>query len=830
MHAQQLASQDYPLFKIFIVDSASTDGTLEALRALPIAGLHVLQASSAAYWTEATNRGVVRALEEGCDYILTLNDDTIFPVNLVNSLVTAAEAANERLVGSVICYANEPGRIWGIGAYNDWRDGAFLQTGQANLWEDALRQGTTECGDNLIKVEGLCGNGTLIHKSVFEKIGLYDRKHTPHYHADAEFTMRASRMGIHSWVARDARLYNRFTEEADGPLASKNIRFFSLRSANYIRPILYILQEYCPPEERVNALCRYLGRYLPTFKLRERSKLLRAIGYLCHCPQSEGEALGYFLPPLDSAMIVAEDFDILRRLPPRELVAAAYMYLLRRTCSDGELNGYMHALLSGKTCDELLLEMVGSEEYQNLPEPLPLMFMMAAASGFKPQNLADIATDSEFAVLAFTSSKKRLPTRREFDLGRNLLDATGRSGLLSEYGVAYSSLVNFISDGNSSDIQRLTVYMNIDVLCMAVLDPRARTGVHRYVSAIARALARDSRVNLQVFYSPQVEQQWTALTKTDPAFASMKAAATRVMSGAIVFYPYFPLEGPDVRYTALPTFIMLHDLFPLTNPEWFTPEASHGFRRQTRILVDADHIFCNSDATRRQLMEVFPSLKATSSTAHLAADLPPHAFSAVPSSDRQDGTRYFLCVGTLEPRKNLENVLRAFNLLQQDQALTGLDMFVVGQVGWNLDESRLSELVGQHSTKIKFLGNVGDAELRGLYLGAACTVFPSLAEGFGLPILESFACGVPVVTSNGSSMAEIANGGAILVNPHDPSEIAAAIRRITTDPELRGALGLAAKSHAANFTWTKCAEAHIVEFERVVRRCYGAGVRLAPAQ
>jgi glycosyltransferase involved in cell wall biosynthesis/GT2 family glycosyltransferase len=811
MLAEQLALQDYPLFKIFIVDSASTDGTSEAVGALPIEGLSVVPASSAAYWTEATNVGVAQALETGCEYILTLNDDAIVPTNLISTLVEAALETGERLIGSVISFANEPGRLWGVGAYNDWAAGAFLQTGQANLWEDVLRRDGQECDGKLIGVECLCGNGTLVHKSVFEEIGLYDRKHTPHYHADAEFTLRAAGKGVRSWVARNARLYNRFTEEGDGPLASKNIRFFSLRSANFIRPIFYILQEYCPREQRVIALCRYLSRYLPAFAPRQRSKLLRAMGYLCEAPGLRTTRLSYFLPPLDAAMMSIEDLDILQHFPPQEFVVASYMYLLRRACDDSELNNYTTGLARGMSYNAVLSEIANSEEYRRLPDAQPWLFMEAAISGFESEPLK--TNDSELTVIAFTKANRRLPTRREFDIARTVFGRADRAPFATNYGATSSDESN--DRLATGEVLAPTVYVNIDVLCMAVSDPRARTGVHRYVSAIVRELASDPRVHVQVFFSPQFDEQWPVLAEKAPLLRRLKFKGLELARRRVLFYPYFPHQGADVRFKALPTFVMLHDLFPLTNPEWFTAEATRRFRRATRLLVEADHIFCNSDSTRTQLRQVFPDLKASASVAYLGVDPAPAPASAEQPIE-EEMNRYFLCVGTLEPRKNLENVLRAYALLQENSELKEIRMFVVGQAGWNIDREHLSNLIGRHENNVKFLGNVSDTELWALYRGAICTVFPSLAEGFGLPVIESFACGVPVVTSNRSSMAEIADGGAILVNPLDPADIAAAITTLATDQERRNALSGAARSHAAGFSWKGCADAHIIEFQRVL--------------
>ena len=201
-----LDGQDYPLFRFYAVDSNSTDGTPQALRNLDVAGSTVLSAPDSAFWTAATNIGVACALADGCDYILTINDDAIIPADFLKAIVGAAERGRARIVGSVIAFADAPGRLWGVGAFNDWSSGSFVQLAMAGAWDDALAQ-VSLSPDGLIAAHYLCGNGTLIHRSVFEEIGLYDVRHLPHYHADSEFTMRAERAGIERWVAPGARLY-----------------------------------------------------------------------------------------------------------------------------------------------------------------------------------------------------------------------------------------------------------------------------------------------------------------------------------------------------------------------------------------------------------------------------------------------------------------------------------------------------------------------------------------------------------------------------------------------------------------------------------------------
>ena len=146
-------------------------------------------------------------------------------------------------------------------------------------------------------------------------------------------------------------------------------------------------------------------------------------------------------------------------------------------------------------------------------------------------------------------------------------------------------------------------------------------------------------------------------------------------------------------------------------------------------------------------------------------------------------------------------------------------MVVVGQEGWNAPLNELREFAGEELNRLHFMGRVIDEELPALYGTAICTVFPSLAEGFGLPIIELLSCGTPVVTSNSSSMKEIAVGGSILVDPLRPEEIAKAVTLIASDRKLRAELSHEVnRCQADKFSWSRCSDEHVVVFLGVVDR------------
>jgi glycosyltransferase involved in cell wall biosynthesis len=165
--------------------------------------------------------------------------------------------------------------------------------------------------------------------------------------------------------------------------------------------------------------------------------------------------------------------------------------------------------------------------------------------------------------------------------------------------------------------------------------------------------------------------------------------------------------------------------------------------------------------------------------------------------------RFLLYVGTIEPRKNLDRLMEALALARGDGA--GVELVCVGPYGWSArDLAGRVERLGLGSA-VRFTGYVPAAELPALYSLAQAFVFPSIYEGFGLPVVEAMACGTPVVTANNSSLAEIAGDAALTVDPHDVAALAAAILRVSGDAELRRTLAERGLRRAAEFSWERSA-------------------------
>ncbi len=175
---------------------------------------------------------------------------------------------------------------------------------------------------------------------------------------------------------------------------------------------------------------------------------------------------------------------------------------------------------------------------------------------------------------------------------------------------------------------------------------------------------------------------------------------------------------------------------------------------------------------------------------------------------------YVLFVGTIEPRKNVDLLLDAYSQLR-DSVREEYDLVIAGPVGWKSEKTL--ERLKAPSRSVRYLGYVPESEMPGLMAGATVLAYPSLYEGFGLPVAEAMACGIPVITSAVSSLPEVACDGALLVDPHSVGEIRDALDRLLSSVSLREKLGQSGAARAQRlFRWPICAHRSLKFFEKVI--------------
>jgi glycosyltransferase involved in cell wall biosynthesis len=264
--------------------------------------------------------------------------------------------------------------------------------------------------------------------------------------------------------------------------------------------------------------------------------------------------------------------------------------------------------------------------------------------------------------------------------------------------------------------------------------------------------------------------------------------------------------------------VTVHDLAFERFPELFPARWLRLYRRGLAIAVrEADLILTPSAHTARDL-EIHGVDRARVRVTPLAAPrlaAPPEAVIEDPlrSEELKAGAPFLLVVGTLEPRKNLPRLVRAFRAAVADAKLPHA-LLLAGPVGWH-QESLVAELDDDPSGRIHRIGLVDPDELEVLHRDAAAVVYVSLYEGFGLPVLEALAHGVPTLASNTSSIPEVAGDAALLVDPEDEDAIAAGIVRILSDEPLRADLKAKGPVRAATFSWEATARATLAAYREV---------------
>ncbi len=283
--------------------------------------------------------------------------------------------------------------------------------------------------------------------------------------------------------------------------------------------------------------------------------------------------------------------------------------------------------------------------------------------------------------------------------------------------------------------------------------------------------------------------RWTALARDIAWYPLLLPRAARRARLDLVHTTIY--RGP--LSSRVPVVVTVHDLAVLRYPRAFPAWTRlHGRFTLARTLEAARRVIAVSEFTRRDIADLvgIPLERI---------DVVPNGVDPVFTAEgaKAEGD-YALAVGTLEPRKNLACAI-------EGAALAGVELRVVGAAGWGG--------IAAAGDGVRWLGRLPDDELAALYRGARCLVYPSLYEGFGIPVVEAMACGTPVVTSRDSAMADVVGPAAVLVDPHDASSVADGIAEAA---RRRGELAQAGRERALLYTWEKAGEAAVAAYARAL--------------
>jgi len=359
-----------------------------------------------------------------------------------------------------------------------------------------------------------------------------------------------------------------------------------------------------------------------------------------------------------------------------------------------------------------------------------------------------------------------------------------------------------------------------------ILDARTATphfpGIGRYVSNLAQALPPllDHGERLTLIHSSDYPLSIAAskAVRTLPISASpfslsqqlrvprlLRQLGADTYHSAYYLMPYWP---------KVPTVLTIYDLIPLLFPGHSSRRARLLFRWTTALaLRSAERVIAISEATRRDLLDHFHLPAERVITTPLAADpaFRPQPLASITALRTRYGLpeQFVLYLGSNKPHKNLVRLVESWKLVNGKLVIAG---------AWDErypEARRRAEELGL-GDNVLWLGPVPEANLPALYAAATLFVFPSLYEGFGLPVLEAMACGTPVVCSNRSSLPEVAGDAAILVNPLDVNALAEAIEHVLADRALRTEMRAKGLAQVCHFTWEKTAQQTLNAYRTLV--------------
>ncbi|MBF6612342.1 MAG: glycosyltransferase family 4 protein [Chloroflexi bacterium] len=387
--------------------------------------------------------------------------------------------------------------------------------------------------------------------------------------------------------------------------------------------------------------------------------------------------------------------------------------------------------------------------------------------------------------------------------------------------------------------------VGIDAHLLAFTENYRQAGLSRYIDELLRQMPSISRRDHFVAFVGNGAIPQSYLTARSPNltfsrshFPTVKAPVRIAWEQLIL--PFASLQKRldllhcpvNVRPVAsvYPVVVTIHDLIFLRYPGSFHPAKRRYLTAMTGWSArHAAQVITVSEATRRDVISLLkvPPDKVTAVANGVSAQfrpLPQHELAEF-KGEKEISGKIILYVGTLEPRKRITTLLRAFREVADNPLFDDTTLVIGGSKGWYYDEifSTAKELGLTESGRVRFLGRVPDEELALWYNIATLFAYPSLYEGFGLPALEAMACGTPVVASNRSSLPEVVGGSGLLLEPEAIEEWSQAIKMLLSDSARRAELAKRALQRAQSFSWERTARETIEVYKRALEaQCHEA--------
>lgn len=421
----------------------------------------------------------------------------------------------------------------------------------------------------------------------------------------------------------------------------------------------------------------------------------------------------------------------------------------------------------------------------------------------------------------------------------------------------------------------MKILYEISNLGLGHIDPKSRAGIFRYIESILDQLSLRDDICLNFtshtnFYNAIFTQQYLATEKKEWAgkfidsyknrlvlkslylevlesirkneSRSLFSRAKRKSQALFLDFLTSLANPPDINedfdiyhsfYHPFPTqpqintqvrIITIYDMIPFILPEYFNKGFEKQFAEILRNLeIRKDWCICISESTKKDFCAYSKMPEERVFITPLAAN--PKFYPKLNSSVIKDTCQkyqipegqYILGLSTLEPRKNTVFLIECFYRLLLENILPDTYLVLAGAKGWLFhDIFHTAETHPNLLNRIIFTGYIQDEDLSAIYSGATCFVYPSFYEGFGLPPLEAMQCGVPVITSNTSSLPEVVGDAGILIDPKDEDQLCQAMFNMLNDSNLRTTLSQKGLERAKQFSWKKCADQTVEIYQKIL--------------